>query len=216
MPLRPGFDVQRFNRFGKEFLPGFVGLLITEVSEGLLKGELELRKALLAPNGYLHAGAIVSFADTLAGYGCISHLPGNAQNFTTVELKANFLNTAQEGRLHGEARAVHLGRTTQVWDGRGRKGLRFPGAAGLVRLGRRDLRDARRAGAHLRDLYAMGRGLSRGSSALRGLSGPLGQRLDVHRQGRRLRVSLVLGDRLLRARSPWRRRARLEDEKSRR
>jgi uncharacterized protein (TIGR00369 family) len=31
-------------------------------------------------------------------------------------LKANFLNTAQEGRLHGEARAVHLGRTTQVWD----------------------------------------------------------------------------------------------------
>jgi uncharacterized protein (TIGR00369 family) len=116
MPLRPGFDVDRFNRFGKDFLPGFVGLHITEVSEGLLKGELELRKALLAPNGYLHAGAIVSFADTLAGYGCISHLPANAQNFTTVELKANFLNTAQEGRLHGEARAVHLGRTTQVWD----------------------------------------------------------------------------------------------------
>src|SRR2546425_3997206 len=67
MPLRPGFDVDRFNRFGKDFLPGFVGLLITEVSEGLLKGELELRKALLAPNGYLHAGAVVSFADTLAG-----------------------------------------------------------------------------------------------------------------------------------------------------
>jgi len=33
-----------------------------------------------------------------------------------VELKANFLNTAQEGMLYGEARAVHLGRTTQVWD----------------------------------------------------------------------------------------------------
>jgi uncharacterized protein (TIGR00369 family) len=116
MPLRPGFDVQRFNRFGKEHFPGFVGLAITEVAEGLLKGELELRKVLLAPNGYLHAGAIITFADTLAGYGCIAHLPGNAQNFTTVELKANFLNTAQEGTLYGEARAVHLGRTTQVWD----------------------------------------------------------------------------------------------------
>jgi uncharacterized protein (TIGR00369 family) len=116
MPLRPGFDVDRFNGFGKEFLPGFVGLAITEVAEGTVKGELELRKVLLAPNGYLHAGAIVTFADTLAGYGCISHLPGNAQNFTTVELKANFLNTAAEGTLYGEARAVHLGRTTQVWD----------------------------------------------------------------------------------------------------
>ena len=60
--------------------------------------------------------AIVCFADTRVGYGCISHLPANAQNFTTVELKANFLGTAQEGVLYGEARAVHLGRTTQVWD----------------------------------------------------------------------------------------------------
>src|SRR5204863_10191937 len=121
MPLRPGFDVDRFNRFGREFLPGFVGLLITEVSEGLLKGELELRKALLAPNGYLHAGAVVSFADTLAGYGCISHLPANAQNFTTVELKANFLNTAQQGALGRSARgsrgAHHagLGRARHPW-----------------------------------------------------------------------------------------------------
>ena len=116
MPLRTGFDVQRFNHFGREHFPGFVGLVITEVAEGLLKGELALRKALLAPNGYLHAGAIVTFADTLAGYGCIAHLSGNAQNFTTIELKANFLNTAAEGVLYGEARAVHLGRTTQVWD----------------------------------------------------------------------------------------------------
>jgi 1,4-dihydroxy-2-naphthoyl-CoA hydrolase len=116
MPLRPGFDPERFNRFGEDHFPRYVGLAITEVSEGLVKGELELRKALLAPNGYLHAGAIVTFADTLAGYGCVAHLPGNAQNFTTVELKANFLGTAAEGTLHGEARAVHLGRTTQVWD----------------------------------------------------------------------------------------------------
>jgi 1,4-dihydroxy-2-naphthoyl-CoA hydrolase len=116
MPLRPGFDVQRFNHFSKDHFPSFVGLVLTEVAEGLVKGELELRKVLLAPNGYLHAGAIVTFADTLAGYGCIAHLPGNAQNFTTVELKANFLNTAAEGMLYGEARAAHLGRTTQVWD----------------------------------------------------------------------------------------------------
>ena len=116
MPLRHGFDVDRFNRFGKDNLPGLVGLVLVEVSEGLVRGELALRRALLAPNGYLHAGTVVTFADTLSGYGCIAHLPGDAENFTTVELKANFLNTAREGTLYGEARAVHLGRTTQVWD----------------------------------------------------------------------------------------------------
>jgi 1,4-dihydroxy-2-naphthoyl-CoA hydrolase len=116
MPLRPGFDIDRFNRFGGDYLPGLVGVTFTEVSEGLVKGEVPLRKALLAPNGYLHAGTVVAFADTLSGYGCISHLPENAENFTTIELKTNFLNTAREGTLYGEARAVHLGRSTQVWD----------------------------------------------------------------------------------------------------
>jgi uncharacterized protein (TIGR00369 family) len=116
MSLRPGFDAAHFNQFGKEHFPGFVGLVITEVSEGLVKGELDLRKALLAPNGYLHAGVVIAFTDTLAGYGCVAHLPEGAQNFTTVELKTNFLGTATQGRLYGEARAVHLGRTTQVWD----------------------------------------------------------------------------------------------------
>ena len=114
--LRPGLDAAHFNRFGKDYFPGYVGLVITEVSEGLLKGELELRKALLAPNGYLHAGAVIAFADTLAGYGCVAHLPEGAQNFTTLEVKTNFLGTATQGKLYGEARAVHLGRTTQVWD----------------------------------------------------------------------------------------------------
>ena len=116
MPLRPGFDLARMNAFGKDFLPGLVGVVFTEISEGLVRGEVAIRKELLAPNGYLHAGTVVAFADTLSGYGCISHLPEGAENFTTVELKTNFLNTAREGTFFGEARAVHLGRSTQVWD----------------------------------------------------------------------------------------------------
>jgi uncharacterized protein (TIGR00369 family) len=91
-------------------------VVFAEISEGLVSGEVAIRKALLAPNGYLHAGTVVAFADTLSGYGCISHLPEGAENFTTIELKTNFLNTAREGTLYGEARAVHLGRSTQVWD----------------------------------------------------------------------------------------------------
>jgi len=116
MPLRPGFEPKRFRDFGEAYLPGLIGIVLSEVSEGLVRGEIAIRKDLLAPNGYLHAGTVIAFADTLCGYGCLAHLPGNAENFTTVELKANFLNTAREGALHGEARAVHLGRTTQVWD----------------------------------------------------------------------------------------------------
>src|SRR5208282_2702890 len=70
----------------------------------------------LAPNGYLHAAAVIALADTACGYGCVVSLPEGAANFTTAELKANFIGTAREGGIGCEARLVHAGRTTQVWD----------------------------------------------------------------------------------------------------
>ena len=70
----------------------------------------------MAPNGYLHAGTVVGFADSVAGYGCIFNLPDGATGFTTIELKTNFLGSAREGTIECEARMVHGGRTTQLWD----------------------------------------------------------------------------------------------------
>jgi uncharacterized protein (TIGR00369 family) len=70
----------------------------------------------MAPNGFLHAGTVVTLADTCAGYGCIANLPPGATGFTTIELKSNHLGTALEGTIVGSAKPVHLGKTTQVWD----------------------------------------------------------------------------------------------------
>jgi 1,4-dihydroxy-2-naphthoyl-CoA hydrolase len=70
----------------------------------------------LALNGYLHAATVVALADTACGYGCVMSLPEGASGFTTAELKANFIGTAREGGVSCDARLVHGGRTTQVWD----------------------------------------------------------------------------------------------------
>jgi 1,4-dihydroxy-2-naphthoyl-CoA hydrolase len=116
MPLRPDRDVAYFQRLGQGHLPGLLGLAITQVAENLLRAELPLRQELFAPNGYLHAGTIVSLADTAAGYACLAMLPDGATSFTTIELKANFLGTAKQGTIACETRGLHLGRTTQIWD----------------------------------------------------------------------------------------------------
>jgi len=71
---------------------------------------------LLAANGYLHAGSVVTLADTASGYGCIANLPEGAANFTTIELKSNHLGTARDGVITCTAKVAHKGRTTQVWD----------------------------------------------------------------------------------------------------
>lgn len=116
MALRPSIDLAAFNARGIGYLPGLIGIRVTEISEGLMRVEFTVRKELMAPNGYLHAGSVVTLADTASGYACLAHLPEGAQGFTTIELKANFLGTAVSGVVRAEARAVHLGRTTQVWD----------------------------------------------------------------------------------------------------
>lgn len=116
MALRPDFTLDAANRRGMGFLPELLGFRVTAIGEERLEAELDVRPQILAPNGYLHAAVVVALADTASGYGCLAHLPHDATGFTTIELKTNFLGTAREGTIGCTARAVHLGRTTQVWD----------------------------------------------------------------------------------------------------
>jgi uncharacterized protein (TIGR00369 family) len=101
---------------GSDLLPGHVGLDIVELAEGRARIRCDLKPHHLAPNGYLHAGTVITLADTAAGYGCIANLPEGGTGFTTIEMKANFLGTLLDGAIVGEAEMIHGGRTTQVWD----------------------------------------------------------------------------------------------------
>ena len=101
---------------GDSLFPGLIGVEIDSVEDGRVVGRMALDDRHMAPNGYLHAAAIVGLADTACGYGCILGLPEGAVGFTTIELKTNFLRTANAGTITCEATVVHGGRTTQIWD----------------------------------------------------------------------------------------------------
>jgi len=105
-----------FNTLGVDHLPGYLGIVVTHVGAAELHAELAVRKSLMAPNDFLHAGSVVTLADTSAGYGCVANLPHGAVGFTTIELKSNHLGTAKDGMIDCVAKAAHLGKTTQVWD----------------------------------------------------------------------------------------------------
>lgn len=109
-------DADYFNQRGVGKFPGHIGMRVTAVAPGEMRARVTVQPHLLAPNGYLHAGTLVTLADTCAGYGCVNSLPEGATGFTTVELKSNFLGTTLDGDIECIARAAHLGRTTQVWD----------------------------------------------------------------------------------------------------
>jgi uncharacterized protein (TIGR00369 family) len=119
-PHRPfhGTDLSAadFNRRGQGRLPGHLGIVVEAVAPDEVRMSLPVAPHLLAPNGFLHAGALVTLADTAAGYGCVANLPAGANGFTTIELKSNHLATTLDGHVDCTARPAHVGRTTQVWD----------------------------------------------------------------------------------------------------
>jgi uncharacterized protein (TIGR00369 family) len=107
--------LEDFNALNPGTLPGLLGIEFTAIHEKGLESRLAVRPDLLAPNGFLHAATVIALSDTTCGYGCRMFLPDGA-NFTTIELKTNFVGTVREGAITCTATAQHAGRSTQVWD----------------------------------------------------------------------------------------------------
>ena len=109
--------VKRLNEFGRDRLPGLLGLEILECSAERVTGRIPVTPPLIAGTGFLWAPVVIALADTLCAYGAGETRPPDSRSFTTVELKTNFLGTVGAGgAIAGDARPAHLGRTTQVWD----------------------------------------------------------------------------------------------------
>jgi uncharacterized protein (TIGR00369 family) len=106
-----------FEELGRGLLPGLIGIEFESVEAGAVRSRLAVERRHMAPNGFLHAAAVIALADTSCGYGSATSLPAGASGFTTIELKSNFMGTATAGDvLTCRAWLVHNGRTTQVWD----------------------------------------------------------------------------------------------------
>ena len=104
------------NDFFGPLAPGLHGVVFDDAEPDRVVGHIDVAPALIAGTGYLFAPAIISLADTLCAAGCGANIPEGA-SFTTVELKSNFMSSAQVGqRVVGVATPAHLGGRTHVWD----------------------------------------------------------------------------------------------------
>jgi len=109
-------QVDHINALQAGSLPGLLEFQWTEAGKGRVRGRFDVAKKHFSPHGLLHGATIVALADSACGFGCLASLPEGATSFATGELKTNFIGAACEGVVSCEARLVHAGRMTQVWD----------------------------------------------------------------------------------------------------
>lgn len=91
-----------------------LGIEFLEVGDDFLRARVPVDERTVQPYGLLHGGVSVVLAETLGSCGAVYAAP-EGWRAVGLDINANHLKGATSGWVTGIARAVHIGRTTQVW-----------------------------------------------------------------------------------------------------
>lgn len=96
-------------------LGALLGISFEEITADRAVARMPIRDVHLQPLGYLHGGASVALAETVASVAATSGLLPESVAFG-LEINANHVRPKRDGILRAVASRLHAGRTTQVWD----------------------------------------------------------------------------------------------------
>ena len=109
-------DLARINAWSANTLMQALGIRITAVGEDWLRGTMPVDARTHQPYGLLHGGASVALAETLGSTAAMLTLDPAQFRAVGLEINANHVRGVREGTVTGTAKALHLGRSTQVWE----------------------------------------------------------------------------------------------------
>ena len=116
MPIwKQATDLERIDAWNRGCLVEHLGMRVTEIGDDWLRGTMPVDARTKQPFGLLHGGASVALAESLgslAGNLCIEA----SEMAVGLDINANHVRAVTAGIVTGTARALHLGRSTQVWE----------------------------------------------------------------------------------------------------
>ena len=108
-------DLQALQQRIAPMFPGTMGVQLTSVAPERVVATLTVTPGLCTAGDILHGGAYMAFADALGAIGSVVNLQAG-QMTTTTDSSTKFIAGAKLGStVTGESVALHIGRTTQVW-----------------------------------------------------------------------------------------------------
>ena len=116
MAFRAPVDLAAVNAHAADTLVSNLGIVFSEAGEDWLRGTMPVDARTVQPYGILHGGASVALAETLgsvAGNLCVDT---SKEMVVGLEINANHVRAMRGGRVTGTARALHVGRSTQLWE----------------------------------------------------------------------------------------------------
>lgn len=109
-------DLARINAWSANTLMQALDIRITAIGDDWLAGTMPVDARTHQPFGLLHGGASVALAETLGSTAALLTLDPAQEVAVGLDINANHVRGVREGIVTGTARALHLGRSTQVWE----------------------------------------------------------------------------------------------------
>lgn len=98
-------------------LMAHLGIEFVEVTPDRVLARLKVTENLMTVGGTLHGGTLMAFADTIGAAGTVANL-ADGQRTATLESKTNFIAGCRSGTVQAEAKPIHKGKRTHVWETR--------------------------------------------------------------------------------------------------
>jgi 1,4-dihydroxy-2-naphthoyl-CoA hydrolase len=94
-----------------------LGIEFVEVTPDRVLARLKVTEKLMTVGGTIHGGTLMAFADTIGAAGTVANL-AEGQRTATLESKTNFIAGCRSGTVQAEAKPIHKGKRTHVWETR--------------------------------------------------------------------------------------------------
>ncbi|MGY4493386.1 hotdog fold thioesterase [Pseudomonas putida] len=109
-------NLEQFNKAQKNTIGEVLDIRFEAVDDDSLTASMAVDHRTHQPYGLLHGGASVVLAETIGSMASYLCIDSSTHYCVGIEVNANHVRGVRSGRVTGVAKAVHIGRTTHVWD----------------------------------------------------------------------------------------------------
>ena len=100
----------------KNTLVDALGMEFIEIGQGKVIATMPVNEQTRQPFGYLHGGASVALAETVASVGASAMIDLEKEICFGLEINANHIRSKKDGVVTAIAEVLHRGKSTMVWD----------------------------------------------------------------------------------------------------
>lgn len=108
-------DLESLNNFSSKTLVSHLGIKFTASGDDFLEGTMPVDDRTVQPYRLLHGGASCVLAESLGSIAASFCIDTNDYMAVGQHIEATHIRSVTRGEVRGRARAVHLGKSSQVW-----------------------------------------------------------------------------------------------------